>query len=235
MLCIDIKIGNVIPVDWIYSPIISLYSSQQKNKSVYAEEQQTQLVLNCLRWIFIYETYFPSLANMLNPTGRFCRLACIFLGSDNLFLHEEIQELLKQCLKNLVANMEEMLNFDKEIEGLNNFQDFYIQLLEQYQGVSYGNVLFGNFILIPLAQRHNIKWRKILWSEYGGILQIFNVSKEQVFCSIEGFYEPIETDLSLLKCYRKAILNGCVRKNSILYDIASHHVEMYIKLKKKEK
>lgn len=64
--------------------------------------------------------------------------------------------------------------------GLSNFQDFYAQLLEQYQGVSYGNVLFGNVILIPLAQRHSVKWRKTLWSEYAGVVQILNTTPEQV-------------------------------------------------------
>lgn len=63
---------------------------------------------------------------------------------------------------------------------MNNFQDFYAQLLEQYQGVSYGNILFANVILIPLAQRHNVKWRKTLWSEYAGAVQILNMTPEQV-------------------------------------------------------
>lgn len=64
--------------------------------------------------------------------------------------------------------------------GLSNFQDFYTQLLEQYQGVSYGNILFANVILIPLAQKHNVKWRKILWSEYAGVVQILNITPDQV-------------------------------------------------------
>lgn len=63
---------------------------------------------------------------------------------------------------------------------MSNFQDFYTQLLEQYQSVSYGDVLFGNIILVPLAQKHNTQYRKTLWSEYMGVVQIFNVTAEQV-------------------------------------------------------
>lgn len=63
---------------------------------------------------------------------------------------------------------------------MSNFQDFYTQLLEQYQGVSYGDVLFGNVLLVPLAQKHNSQYRKTLWSEYMGAVQVFNVTPEQV-------------------------------------------------------
>jgi hypothetical protein len=202
----------------------------------------------------IYETYFPDLATAINPTDRFCRIACVFLGSDNLFLIDEIHNLLQLCLNNIIK-CEHGINFDKEIQGdffyivkrnishfcssffvgLNNFQDFYTQLLEQYQGVSYGDVLFGNFILLPLAQRHSLKWRKTLWSEYLGVVEIFNVTVEQSVCPLEMFLTPNEEDLSLLKCYRRALVNNSVRKHSILFNIAKHHVEQYISTEKNKR
>ncbi|EFA10420.1 RNA polymerase II-associated protein 1 [Tribolium castaneum] len=226
-LCLDHGKGSVIPIDWIYTPIIVLYSNQQQNKARQAEAEQVFVIRNCLRWVLIYETYFPELATGVNPTDRFCRIACVFLGSDNLFLIDEIQNLLKLCLRNLMK-CENEINFDREIQGLTSFQDFYIQLLEQYQGVSYGDVLFGNFILVPLAQRHSLKWRKTLWSEYMGVVEIFNVTVEQSVCPLGAFLSPVEEDLSLLKCYRRALVGGAVRKHSILYTIAKHHVEQYV-------
>ncbi|KAJ8917851.1 hypothetical protein NQ315_010764 [Exocentrus adspersus] len=179
--CIDIAVGNVIPLDWIYTPILVLYSNQQGNK-LGTEESQVFIIRNCLRWILIYETYFPLLAAVINPTDKFCRLACVFLGSDNLFLIKEIHDLLELCFKN-VMKFENQLNFQKQIQGLSNFQDFYTQLLEQYQGVSYGDILFGNVVLVPLAQNHDIQYKKTLWSEYMGVVQIFNVSPEQKYNS----------------------------------------------------
>lgn len=194
---IDIKIGNIIPVDWIYSPILIMYSEQQENKSKLSETEQLHLIKNCLRWIYIYEVYFPELAACINVTDRFCRLACVFLASDTLFLETHIENLLEKCLRLIISKSGQNLNFNKSVQGkldlrkfvvmvyefvvgLSNFQDFYAQLLEQYQGVSYGNVLFGNVVLIPLAQKHNVKWRKTLWSEYAGVAQILNVTPEQV-------------------------------------------------------
>ncbi|XP_023028847.1 RNA polymerase II-associated protein 1 isoform X2 [Leptinotarsa decemlineata] len=231
--CLDISIGNVIPIDWIYTPILVLYSNEIKNKDNAEEAQQIFTIRNCLRWILIYETYFPFLASTINPTDKFCRLACVFLGSDSLFLTKEIHELLELCFKNIITKCERELNFTKEIQGLSNFQDLYTQLLEQYQGVSYGDSLFGIVILVPLAQRHNVQLRKTLWSEYMGAVQIFNVSSEQYFGDINLFLDPIEEDMSLLKCYRRAIINNTVRKHTVLFDIANHHVQKFM-LKRKE-
>ncbi|XP_018327334.1 RNA polymerase II-associated protein 1 [Agrilus planipennis] len=224
-LCVDSSIGNIIPVDWVYSPIIMFYSSQQDKNTPLPEEQQSFFIKNCLRWLCTYEMYFPSLANNINTTDRFCRIACVFLGSDDLFLDQEVQTLMKLCLQSILNSNEKEINFNKPIQGLTNFQDFYTQILEQYQGVSYGNILFGNFILLPLAQKQDKKYRKILWSEYAGILQIFNVTESECLYPMEMFLEPLETDLSLLQCYRRTLQSGMVRKNSVLYTIASHHVK----------
>lgn len=106
-----------MPVDWIYSPIILLYSNQQQNKSDLSEEQQIFIVTNCLRWIYIYEMYFPALAKLINPTDRFCRIACTFLGSDTLFLNSEVHSLLETCLKHILASNEKNINFSKPIQG----------------------------------------------------------------------------------------------------------------------
>ncbi|VEN64180.1 unnamed protein product [Callosobruchus maculatus] len=233
--CIDISIGNVIPIDWIYTPILVLYANQLQNKKNVEEPQQILTVKNCLRWILIFETYFPFLAKTINPTDRFCRLACLFLGSDSLFLADEIHDLLELCFKNVITQCEHKLNFSKEIQGLTNFQDFYTQLLEQYQSVSYGDILFGNVILVPLAQKHNVQYRKTLWSEYMGAVQVFNVTPEQCFCDLKCYLEPPEEEMSLLKCYRRAIVNSLVKKNTVLYRIANHHVEQFVAKRKKEK
>lgn len=109
--------NNVIPIDWIYTPILILYSNQLQNKSNADEAQQIFTVRNCLRWILIYETYFPFLSSSINPTDKFCRLACVFLGSDSLFLTKEIHDLLEMCFKNVIQKSERNLNFRKEIQG----------------------------------------------------------------------------------------------------------------------
>lgn len=182
-LTIDNRIGNIIPVDWIFSPLVILYAGHQTSKKK-NEQREIFIVTRCLQWIFLYENYFPELSSCINPTDRYCRLGCVFLCDNSLFLEEEILHLLELCFKILLRPVNfNNINFDKEIQGLNNFQDFYVQLLEQYQGVSYGNALFANFILVPLIQKQNVKWRKIFWSEYMGVAQTITLDLNQVgFC-----------------------------------------------------
>ncbi|XP_028143373.1 RNA polymerase II-associated protein 1 isoform X1 [Diabrotica virgifera virgifera] len=228
---LDINIGNVIPIDWIYTPILVLYTNQQQNNNKTDENEQVFIIRNCLRWILIYETYFPFLASRINPTDKFCRLACVFLGSDSLFLIKEIHDLLELCFKNVMKREKDFI-FNKKIQGLSNFQDFYAQLLEQYQGVSYGDILFGNIIIVPLAQKHSIEYRKTLWSEYMGVVQVCNVTPDQYIGDIQLFLDPPEIQESLLKCYRRAIIGKMARPHSILYKIANHHVETFIKSRK---
>ncbi|GJQ84057.1 hypothetical protein Trydic_g10517 [Trypoxylus dichotomus] len=182
-VCIDIKKGNIIPVDWVYSPIIVLYANSQKKQKL-DETKLSFIVQNCLRWIYIYEKYFSSLASLINSADKFCRLACVFL------------------------------------------------LLEQYQGVSYGDVLFSNFILIPLIQKHNIEYRKLLWSEYAGIVEVCNITENQLMCRLDLFLQPAETDISLLKCYRKCIFERRMRDGSILKIIAKNHLDTFVRNKR---
>lgn len=116
---IDLNIGNIIPIDWSYCPIVALYASHEKDTTKREEIRQIFVVTRCLQWIFLYENYFPGLAAFISPTERFCRLSCTFLISNTLFLEKEVQDLLRYCLKALVKpNVFEKLNFDKEIQGI---------------------------------------------------------------------------------------------------------------------
>lgn len=112
------SIGNVIPIDWIYTPLVLLYSNQQKRskEEVIDESADFRIILNCLRWILIYETYFQSLAESISPTEKYVRLSCLFLGSDNLFLHAELQVLLTRIYQFLVK-CEKEIDFEQEISG----------------------------------------------------------------------------------------------------------------------
>ncbi|XP_017772784.1 PREDICTED: RNA polymerase II-associated protein 1-like isoform X2 [Nicrophorus vespilloides] len=223
----DVKIGNALPIDWIYTPIITLYAQQQDEDNNITEDDLVFTITNCLRWVYIYETYFPNLASMIDSTERFCRLACTFLGSDSLFLIPEVGDLLWLCLRSVLIS-EDTLDFERNIHGLCNFQDFFTQLLEQYEGVSYCDILFSNFVLIPLAQKHDVKYRKALWSEYTGVVQVFNLTEKDMALAIESFLEPEETDVTLLNCYQRVLASGKIRTNSVLYKIAKHHWKKYI-------
>jgi hypothetical protein len=56
----------------------------------------------------------------------------------------------------------------------------YTQLVEQFAAVSYGDELFGHFVLVPLQQCHSPSYRKLVWSEHAAVLRVLRTQPEQV-------------------------------------------------------
>lgn len=64
--------------------------------------------------------------------------------------------------------------------GKFNFENLYISLLDQFQGASYGDHTFSRLVMAPLAQKHNIKWRHIVWSEHIHALRFVTCTENEV-------------------------------------------------------
>ncbi|XP_072934114.1 RNA polymerase II-associated protein 1 [Epargyreus clarus] len=229
----------ILPRDWIYLPILSLYSKSQEMpatpmivgdhavKLANMAALEKELIVTCsLEWILFNELCFPDLINDIHVTDRFCRIMCVFLCDNSLFLDEKIKLLLHRCTKILFKKASDF-NFDKQLIGLSNFENFYTQLLEHFQSVSYGDYNFSACVLVPLAQHHNVKWRKILWSEYAGCLRALDCPENYLCYEINKYLSPEETDDSLIKCYFRALSSNLLGPGTIVHRIATHHAECY--------
>ncbi|KOB76534.1 RNA polymerase II-associated protein 1 [Operophtera brumata] len=229
----------ILPRDWIYLPILSLYSKSQEvetgpkvvgehAKKVAAQiAAEKEFIINCsLEWILFNELCFQDLLNDIDVTDRFCRIMCVFLCDQSLFLDARIKVLLRKCALKLFQKKEQF-NFDKQLVGLHNFQDFYTQFLEQFQSVSYGDNTFAACVLVPLAQKHNVKWRKLIWSEYAGCLRALDCPEELLCYELKDYLYPEETDETVIKSYFQALSGNLLRPNTIAHKIAQHHVECY--------
>lgn len=64
--------------------------------------------------------------------------------------------------------------------GRFNFENLYISFLDQFQGVSYGDLTFSKLVMAPLAQKHNIKWRQMIWSEHLHVLRFVSCTENEV-------------------------------------------------------
>lgn len=102
-----------------------------------------------------------------------------------------------------------------------------MQFLEQFEAVSYGDPGFAACVLVPLAQRHNVKWRKMLWSEYAGCLRALDCPDSYLCYELKDYLYPEESDESLLKCYFRALNSHLVRPGTVVYKIAEHHFNHY--------
>ena len=97
--------------------------------------------------------------------------------------------------------------------------------MDQYEAVSYGNTLFGVFLLLPLQQRQDVKYRLKLWCEHPTVIRILSVTEEQLPCHISYWLEPTETDPVLRMKYASCIRTGVVhpQRNPVLWQIAQNH------------
>lgn len=229
----------ILPRDWIYLPILMMYSQSQmvddaptvegqhaRRVAAHATSLKEVRVACCLEWILFNEMCFADLYRDIDITDKFCRILCVFLCDNSLFLDPKINILLHKCTQ-LLFKQKSGFNFDKQLVGLNNFQDFYTQLLEQFQSVSYGDHTFASCVLVPLAQKHNVKWRKLLWSEYAGCLRALDCPENLLCYDMKDYLYPEETDESLIKSYFQALSGNLLRPGTVAHRIAQHHVEVY--------
>ncbi len=64
--------------------------------------------------------------------------------------------------------------------GLASFQDLYSALLTQYEAVSFGDRLFGCWVLLPLQRRYSTTMKLAVFGEHVGMLRSLGVTLEQV-------------------------------------------------------
>lgn len=215
------------PNDWSYLPILKLYGQAFSGKE--SIEDNTKSIVSSLQWLLIVECLRPQSTAIFSVTARFCRLCTVFLAGNDLFLLPEVHNYLEALLR-ILLRRNSLLNFNEKIPGLSSFYDLYTQLVEQFVGVSYGDELFGHFVLIPLQQRHSSSFRKLLWSEHAAALRVLRTKPEQLAVPLQDFLEPCETEPSLLMCYFSGIMSGQVREMwcPVLYQVALHHVPAFI-------
>lgn len=117
--------------------------------------------------------------NVLSQTEQFIYTMIAYLGKENAFLDTDIKNLLTTFVHSTFKS-QEAFDFDADFHGKFNFENLYISFLDQFQGASYGDHTFGQMVMIPLAQKHNIKWRQMIWSEHLHALRFVTCSESEV-------------------------------------------------------
>ena len=80
----------------------------------------------------------------------------------------------------------------------------YASFLSQYSAVSFGDALFGCFVILPLAQRHDVKFRRAVWDEHIGVLRALSIPLGQVrgesACKADCLCVCLSVSLSVCLC-----------------------------------
>lgn len=213
-----------MPKDWLYLPVVHIYTKCRNSDACNDDDKSVILAVLTL------ELILPDLVEKLSQSLRFSRLVLVYL-CDTLYLIKDISALLTRAVTILLKNNYKKLNFTVDLPGLNSFTDLFTAMCEHFCSTSYGDYGFSMTLLVPVAQRHDVHYRKLLWSEHAGLLRYIRLPLDQLVVPLNEYFYPLEQDTSLIECYITALVRGVVKQNwcPIPYAIALHHSAMYLK------
>lgn len=119
--------------------------------------------------------------------------------------------------------------------GVITFENLFLLFVDHFEGTSYGDLTFGALLMVPLSQKYNIRWRRLVWSEHASALRFVQCTEKQVIGCLDDYLYPVETDVAMLKYYYQAINSVPFSENSLPRRIAEHHLRMNREMKMKEK
>ncbi|XP_048394300.1 RNA polymerase II-associated protein 1 isoform X1 [Stegostoma tigrinum] len=228
--------GTLLPADWAFLPLINLYDQvnreEMKGKTVESlAANLVDMVTSCLQWALLLEAWRGELLQGLPLAAKLARLVCVFLTGSNLFLEPGIHDYMTALLL-IYCQCKKMdfLDLSAPLPGLTSFQDLYVRLLEQFESVSFGDQLFGCFLLLPLQRRFSTQLRQAVFVEHVSVLRTLGVQLKQLPIPLENYTHPAETCLDLLRQYFKTLVTGTLRLSwcPVLYVVAVAHVNNFI-------
>ncbi|NWV68108.1 RPAP1 protein, partial [Malurus elegans] len=228
--------GPILPSDWPFFPLISLYNKVTNAETCGAVLNSLPLdLINTvtwnLQWVLLLETWRSKTLQSIPTAAKLARLMCVFLTGNDLFLEAPIHHYTAALLSVYCQPKAlDSLNLDAPLPGLASFHDLYINLLEQFEGVSFGDPLFGVFVLLPLQKRFSVHLRLSVFGEHTNILRALGVPLQQFPVSLERYTSPPEDNLNLLRLYFRTLVTGALRHTwcPVLYVVAVAHVNSFI-------
>ncbi|NXA36352.1 RPAP1 protein, partial [Eudromia elegans] len=235
MLLPEVK-GPILPSDWPFFPLISLYNkvTNAETRGVVLNTLPLDLVNTVswnLQWVLLLETWRAKILQSIPTAAKLARLMCVFLTGGDLFLEAPIHCYTAALLSLYCqAKALDSLNLDAPLPGVASFHDLYTSLLEQFEGVSFGDPLFGTFVLLPLQRRFSIHLRLSVFGEHTSVLRALGVPLHQFPVPLERYTDPPEDNLNLLRLYFRTLVTGALRHTwcPVLYVVAVAHVNSFI-------
>ncbi|XP_040054704.2 RNA polymerase II-associated protein 1 [Gasterosteus aculeatus] len=228
--------GPTVPSDWPFLPLVSLYErtglSDGGGLAVEDLPQGAlQAVTHCLQWLLLLEVWREEALKVVLPVAKLARLSCVFLCSSDLFLERPVQKLTWGLFRLLTRQSRlDSLDLNVPPPGLASFQDLYSALLSQFEAVSFGDRLFGCWLLLPLQRRYSATMRLAVFGEHVGMLRSLGVTLAQLSIPMERFTSPPEDSLPLLHLYFRSLVTGTLKPCwcPVLYVVTVSHVNAFI-------
>lgn len=210
---------------WPYSLLLILLYNVEVDASqkhiIETELSEKEIIFSTLKMTNLLE---KNKINLITKNQQLMYLMLVYFGKDLDFLESSVKDLIREKLK-LMKNFPFPPRFNIKLNREKSFESLYTMFLDTFQSNSYGDELFSILVMIPLMQNYDVKWRKLVWSEYVAAMRFINCSEDELLYNFNDYLYPIEKDESLLKCYTTALSTKLLREGSIPWKIAKHHVE----------
>jgi hypothetical protein len=206
---------TLLPSDWQYLPLLSIMSD---NCDEAADDIELDTVKSCLTWVKIMN----KCTGITSAVFCYSRLATVFLAASDLFLDQDIKLLIKDCLKQVLKSRKSLVFKASKLPGIDSFEDFYKELVQQFQAVSYGDSLFALMIMLPLVKGNDFKLSAIFWMDNMECLRSITLKNEYLIAplKVEDFIGHSDNK-DLVRAQVKALLAKIVtpERNPLIFDI----------------
>jgi RNA polymerase II-associated protein 1 len=206
--------------------LLSNFENLQEASTQQSELPEDEIIQVTLQFTELLEANCIRLAS---PTEQLVYLMMAYLGPNTKFLEPDVKQLIGrrvEALKTSIGSGKFNLNIKIE-DGKKSFESFYSLFLDQFQSSSYGDDLFSVLVMIPLAQKYDVKWRARVWSEFVAVVRFLTCQEDQVFGGVDDYLTPAEREESVVQSYALAMNSNLVRIGSLPHKIATHHVECF--------
>lgn len=176
----------LIPNDWFWQPVLIFLNNDQRTDGIggltkhnfITSLKEKDIIQMTLRLTKLQKR---NSLDFITPTEELMFLMVSFMGPGTTFLEPDVCELLGNCIQQFFNdNKDTTFTFDEKFDGKSKFENLYVLFLDHFQGTSYGNELFSSLVMVPLAQKYDAKWRKMVWSEHAIALRFITCREEQV-------------------------------------------------------
>ncbi|XP_065077576.1 RNA polymerase II-associated protein 1 [Ochlerotatus camptorhynchus] len=224
-------IGWRIPLlarTWPYSLLYMLLEKAEQGPAAHLQHfSEEQIIKTSLLFSELLELNSISLTTV---THKLMYLMTAFLGPDSKFLDGDVSALITRRINALRAEVQcsgERFDFDARLEERKSYHGLYQLVLDIFQSSSYGHEPFSALVMVPLAQRYDIQWRNLVWSEHVAVLRFITCNEQQLFGTLDDYLQPEETDVTLIRFYSQALNSNLLRPGTAPARIAAHHVQAY--------
>lgn len=209
---------------WPYSLLLILLYHVEVDASqkrvVETELTEEEIIKTSLKFTLLLE---KNKVSLITTNQQFMYLMLVYFGKNLNFLDPPVKLLIGEKMK-AMKKFPFPTRFNIKLNKEKSFESLYTMFLDTFQGNSYGDDLFSVLVMIPLAQKYEAKWRKLVWSEYVTTMKFISCQEKDLIEDINEYLHPVETDVSILKSYVNALSTNLLRKDSIPWKIAEHHV-----------